>query len=127
MNTDEIICSEDLENLKKYGCDKIEIRCLERFAKPFHRTGRLYLARIFIRARIAKKDFWKVIVVCGDLYDEVWSKGTPGKIGDPDDVAVFEPLGESLSRIKSTHGWWNVCAYYQAYKNLGFPLPNSLT
>ncbi len=127
MTTNEIFCEDDMDRLKRSGLHGIEITLAEKFSSKFCPAARIYLVSIFARARLAGKDFWRTLNVCEDLYKEVWSQGTPCRIGDPDEATTFEDDGYGPNKPKPTHGWHNVCAFFQAYKNLGFPLPKSLT
>lgn len=112
---EEIIPAEDREVLLRLGCTELDLWALSQFAQVFSRTGRLYLARIFVNAlRQKKRTFAEVLVVCQTLFDEVWQYGTPDRIADPDDIA---PPNVGLK---------NTCAFMEAYKRLGLPNPKFL-
>lgn len=113
------ITSEDLPELKQVGYTDVEIRKLDEFLQTFCRTARLYLVRIFIRGKARKKEFREIMDVLLFLWQDVWVHGNADRIGDPDDVGTFEDG-------RQTHGWNNVCAFFQAYKNLGLPSPKFL-
>lgn len=112
----EIIPAEDKETLLRLGCTNLDLWVLSQFAQGFSRTGRLYLARIFVNALLhkKKKSFAEVLVVCQTLFEEVWQYGTPDRIADPDDIAAPDV------------GMRNACAFMEAYKRLGLPSPKFL-
>jgi len=114
MNEPSVICPEDREELLRVGYTELELEKLSAFAHPFCKTGRLYLARIFVRGKLYKKPFSLTLKVCSALFALVWKHGSPDRIGDPDDVAP------------PNVGIMNTCAFYNAYKLLGMPSPKFL-
>ncbi len=112
--SNSVICSDDLEELRRVGLTESELAELLLFMTPLCGTARIYLARIFLRALFRKKSFAEIMLVCQSLWKEDWQHGTPDRLGDPDDVA---PGGVGMR---------NTCAFYDAYRQLGFPLPKFL-
>ena len=98
----------------RVGFVELELEALENFMKPLCLTARLYLARIFVRAKVRKKSFREIMAVCRALWEEDWRHGTSDRLSDPDDVT---PGGVGMR---------NTCAFYDAYRQLGMPFPKFL-
>ncbi len=113
-DTAQIICQEDREEFQRLGFTPEEISRVEEFFVPFCITARTYLARVFVRARVKRKDFGQTLLVCQDYWNKVWRHGTPERIGDTDDVA------------KDSVGIRNTMAFFQVYESLGLPRPKML-
>jgi hypothetical protein len=86
-----------------------EIGRFENFLEPFSDVGRKYICRLMLGCLRAKKPFDQIILKLEDTWRERWSKGTPGRIGDPDDIT---PPGV---------GAMNVGGIVLVYKSLQVP------
>lgn len=105
--TNPIICNQDREELEEKNFTPEEIGRIEAFITPFCATARLYLVRVFVRCRLRKKTFQESLDLCTQMWEETWSKGTPGRLGDTDDTA------------EGGIGINNTSAFYWIYHQVG--------
>jgi hypothetical protein len=110
-----VICVEDLAELSRVGYSPAELAEMELIFAPLSTTARLYLARLFIRAKIGNKPFDQVMQAVRQMWKDVWRHGTPDRLADPDDVAP------------PNVGMRNTCAFYEVYKIIGLPSPKLLS
>lgn len=114
MNT-KTINEEDVEVLRRLKCSDQQLRKLKKLVRKLDgRTARDYTARVFINCLKQKVPFSKIRRAVRKQWKNVWSKGTPGRLGDPDDVS---PTGAGLR---------NTAAYFQVYFELGLSRPKGL-
>ncbi len=109
-----VICDGDREELIRLGYQPAELRDIEQLSCRLCETARLYLARIFVRARICKKSHADVVTACQKMWQETWQFGTAERLGDPDDVTPPDI------------GMRNAVAFYSVYKVLGLTSPKFL-
>ena len=113
-NPEPIVCESDMEELLRLGYEPGELADIELLLKPLCRTARLYLARIFVRARICKKMHFDVMEACCWVWEDVWKHGTADRLGDPDDTAPPDV------------GMRNTLAFFEVYRRLGLATPKFL-
>ncbi len=113
-NPEPLICDGDREDLLRLGYQPAEITDVELLSRPLCRTARWYLARIFVRARIFKKQHGEVVAACSEVWENTWKHGTADRLGDPDDTAPPDV------------GMRNTLGFYAIYTSLGLPTPKFL-
>src|SRR3989344_1677222 len=103
--------SDDRGILIKLGLRPEELAKIDQIEAPLCQTARILLARIFKRALVGKdkKLFAEILSACGQEWQEVWSRGTPGRLGDPDDVTTLGPIDHK--KPAKTQGWKNTLAF----------------
>lgn len=108
-----VICEADREELVGLGYSESELKDVEVISRRLCTTARLYLARIFVRARVCRKPRVEVMAACTKMWADTWRYGTTGRLGDPDDT--WHDMGMR-----------HTVAFYSLYQVLGIPIPKFL-
>ena len=114
--------AQDREELAELGLISTELDQFEQDAERFCQTAQLYLVRFVARALRRGKSFRQIMSVCGAVWRETWSQGTPGRLGDPDDITTLCPADKPAL----TWGMQNALAFYRAYELIGLDSPKVL-
>ncbi len=122
-----VLCDDDAKELGKFYT-KEEVQAIAAFVEPLCATGRLYIARIFVRGRIIRKEpksFAEIMNACRVAWVERWQYGSPGRLADVDDTTILHDRTASTENPEC-HGWQNAVAFFSVYGNLGLPMPKFL-
>ena len=106
------ISESDRDSLLSVGYSEAELQRIEPyFARMDGATPRAYLARVFYWGKRRRADLNHVIAAVEKSWQLVWKNGTPGRLGDPDDVA---PGGVGMA---------NIAGFLSIYPRIGLPIP----
>ena len=117
MNTVTNTLKHNLGRLMSVGYSETQLQILEIFFRFFSDTAIIYLTKILVNRLVRGLPFEKVFVALLEEYSHNWSRGTAGRIGDPDDVAVG-PNG--------TYGIRNAEGFFNVYHKLKIKTPQGL-
>ena len=96
------MCRSDLEHV---GYSERQIKLIDDFLTMLCQPAHGYVVNIFVSGR--NKSFAKIMLARQVAWHTVWKYGTPGRLGDADDVAypnwkaitgIYEALGMSCPK-----------------------------